>query len=32
MQSASRNNPFIGKEMKGKVIGIINNKQMHLNK
>jgi dihydroorotase len=32
MQSASKNNPFIGREMKGKVIGIINNKQMHLNK
>jgi dihydroorotase len=32
MQSTSRNNPFIGKEMKGKVIGIINNKQIQLNK
>jgi dihydroorotase len=32
MQSASKNNPFIGKMMKGKVIGIINNNQIHLNK
>lgn len=32
MQSASANNPFIGKELQGKVLGIINNKQVHLNK
>lgn len=32
MQSASRNNPFMGKEMKGRVIGIVNNHQIHLNK
>jgi dihydroorotase len=32
MQSVSRNNPFMGKEMKGSVIGIINNNQIHLNK
>jgi dihydroorotase len=32
MQSASANNPFTGKEMQGRVLGIINNKQVHLNK
>ncbi len=32
MESVSANNPFIGKPLKGKVIGIINNKQIHLNK
>jgi dihydroorotase len=31
VQSASRNNPFIGKKLEGKVIGIINNGQIHLN-
>lgn len=31
MQSASANNPFIGTVLQGKVIGIINNKQIHLN-
>ena len=31
MQSASANNPFIGTVLQGKVIGIINNKQVHLN-
>ena len=31
MQSASANNPFIGTALQGKVIGIINNKQIHLN-
>ncbi|MBS1777835.1 MAG: dihydroorotase [Bacteroidetes bacterium] len=32
MQSASRNNPFIGQELTGRVIGIINNDHIHLNK
>ncbi len=32
MQSKSANNPFIGTTVQGKVIGIINNKQVHLNK
>lgn len=32
MQSTSANNPFIGTTVQGKVIGIINNKQVHLNK
>ena len=27
-----RNNPFIGKKLNGKVLGIINNNQLHLNK
>ena len=30
--SASRNNPFIGQKLNGKVIGIINEHQLHLNK
>ncbi len=30
--SASRNNPFIGQRLKGKVLGIINEHQLHLNK
>ncbi len=30
--SISRNNPFIGKKLNGKVLGIINNNQLHLNK
>lgn len=30
--SASKNNPFIGRELSGKVLGIINNSQIHLNK
>ena len=32
VKSASRNNPFIGNRLSGKVIGILNNKQIHLNK
>jgi dihydroorotase len=32
MKSASKNNPFIGTTLKGKVWGIINNRQTHLNK
>jgi dihydroorotase len=31
IQSLSRNNPFIGKELSGKVLGIINQNQVHLN-
>jgi dihydroorotase len=31
VKSKSRNNPFIGKELNGKVIGIISNNQMYLN-
>ena len=31
MQSLSRNNPFISKEFKSKILGIINNHQTHLN-
>ena len=30
--SASKNNPFIGKELAGKVLGIINNNQISINK
>jgi len=32
VMSASRNNPFIGKKLSGKVLGIINNDHIHLNK
>jgi dihydroorotase len=32
VKSLSRNNPFIGKKLSGKVIGIINNNKIHLNK
>ena len=32
VKSASRNNPFIGKKLSGKVLGIINNDHIHLNK
>ena len=32
IKSASRNNPFIGKELTGNIIGIINNGIIHLNK
>jgi len=32
VRSASQNNPFIGKKLSGKVLGIINNNQVHLNK
>jgi dihydroorotase len=32
IRSASRNNPFIGEKLVGKVLGIINNHQLHLNK
>jgi dihydroorotase len=32
IRSASRNNPFIGEKLAGKVLGIINNHQLHLNK
>lgn len=32
VKSASRNNPFIGQELMGKVLGIINNGQLTLNK
>ncbi len=31
VQSASANNPFIGKKLKGRVIGIMNNHMLHLN-
>jgi dihydroorotase len=32
LQSASRNNPFIGKELTGRVVGIIRDNNIHLNK
>jgi dihydroorotase len=32
VQSASRNNPFIGKKLTGKILGVINNGKFHLNK
>lgn len=32
LQSVAKNNPYIGKELPGKVIGIINQQQIHLNK
>jgi len=32
VQSLSRNNPFIGKEISGKILAVINNNQCHLNK
>lgn len=32
VRSASRNNPFIGKTLNGKVLGVLNNNQLHLNK
>ena len=32
VQSLSHNNPFIGKNLAGKVLGIINHNQIHLNK
>jgi dihydroorotase len=32
IQSKSKNNPFIGKQLKGSVIGIINNNKIELNK
>lgn len=31
IQSKSKNSPFIGKQLKGKVIGTIHNQQVHLN-
>ena len=32
MSSTSRNNPFVGEELPGRVLGIINNNSVHLNK
>jgi len=31
VQSLSRNNPYIGRELKGNVIGVCSNQQLHLN-
>ena len=31
VQSLSRNNPFIGKELQGRIIGIVSNGQSHIN-
>lgn len=31
LRSVSRNNPFIGKELRGKVVGIISNTSLHIN-
>lgn len=31
MKSAAKNNPFIGKELSGKVIGVVNNNSYHIN-
>lgn len=32
ISSLSKNNPFLGKELNGKVLGIFNNNKLHLNK
>jgi dihydroorotase len=32
LKSASQNNPFLGKELKGKVLAIVNNKKHSINK
>ncbi len=32
IRSVSKNNPFIGKDLQGQVIGIVNNNKLHLNK
>jgi len=31
-KSASRNNPYLGRQLAGKVVGVINNRQIYLNK